>query len=633
MKFMKVGSKPDTFYTVETVRSVSSEVSTDIGIEVNGTKFLLHKFPLLSKCGRLQRLAAEARQSKMDKLELHDFPGGAEAFELCAKFCYGITVTISAFNVVASRSAAEYLEMNEEVEKGNLIFKLEVFLNSTIFRCWKDSVTTLKTTKAFMPWSEDLKIVSRCIDAIACKTLVSPSKVDWSYTYTRGHREKEQGTSENSSSPPWNGIQSRRYHPVPKDWWVEDISELEIELYWRVMMAIKSTGKILHEVIGEALRVYAFRWLPGMSKEHIFTESAKGISTSHSTDYVDIAAKHGLLLETIVSLLPPEKGSTSCSCLLKLLRAATILGASPSSKMELARRVGLQLEEASLNDLLIPSLSYANETLYDVDLVQTILEHFMTQNQSLPTSPARTTDAYEKRRTRSAENLDFVESRRSTAATHSAKLKVAKLVDAYLIEIGRDANLPISKFISLAEAIPDFARPVHDDLYKAIDIYLQEHPGFTKSERKKICRLLDCKKLSVEACMHAAQNERLPLRVVVQVLFFEQVRAAMSGGLSANDLPSNIKALLATQESDSQDVAQSSSYEDGWDAVHQNFNSLKGDLANMKVRLAEAEKERHDMQQEVAKSSKSKGLCTFPSKSRRIFSKLWSSNKSVSEKL
>jgi hypothetical protein len=46
---------------------------------------------------------------------------------------------------------------------------------------------------------------------------------------------------------------------------------------------------------------------------------------------------------------------------------------------------------------------------------------------------------------------------------------------------------------------------------------MQEHPLLTKTERKKICRLMDCKKLSMDACMHAAQNDRLPLRVVVQV--------------------------------------------------------------------------------------------------------------------
>lgn len=134
--------------------------------------------------------------------------------------------------------------------------------------------------------------------------------------------------------------------------------------------------------------------------------------------------------------------------------------------------------------------------------------------------------------------------------------------------------------------------------------------------------------------MHAAQNERLPLRVVVQVLFFEQVRAAMAGGLGVNELPNNIKALISAPEGDSHDVAQSSSYDDGWDTLQQNVNSLKGDLAKMKMQLTEADKERRDLRQEIAKSSKSKGLRAFPSKPRKIFGKLWSSNKSsVGEKL
>jgi hypothetical protein len=34
----------------------------------------------------------------------------------------------------------------------------------------------------------------------------------------------------------------------------------------------------------------------------------------------------------------------------------------------------------------------------------------------------------------------------------------------------------------------------------------------------------ECRKLTVEACTHAAQNERLSLRVVLQVLFFEQLQ-------------------------------------------------------------------------------------------------------------
>jgi hypothetical protein len=41
-----------------------------------------------------------------------------------------------------------------------------------------------------------------------------------------------------------------------------------------------------------------------------------------------------------------------------------------------------------------------------------------------------------------------------------------------------------------------------------------------KSDRKRICKLMDCKKLSMDACIHACQNDRLPLRVVVQVSAF-----------------------------------------------------------------------------------------------------------------
>ena len=48
----------------------------------------------------------------------------------------------------------------------------------------------------------------------------------------------------------------------------------------------------------------------------------------------------------------------------------------------------------------------------------------------------------------------------------------------------------------------------------------------TKVEKKHLCAIIDVKKLSKDACVHAVQNERLPLRMVVQVLFYEQIRSA-----------------------------------------------------------------------------------------------------------
>ncbi|KAL5718113.1 hypothetical protein ACHQM5_011051 [Ranunculus cassubicifolius] len=623
MKFMKLGSKPDTFYTTESVRSVSTEVSSDLIVQVKRCRYLLHKFPLLSKCLRLQKLCAESPSSSPQQIvQLPEFPGGVEAFETCAKFCYGITITISAFNIVSVRCAAEYLQMTEDVEKGNLIYKIEVFFNSCILRGWKDSILALQSTKYMPLWAEDLGITSRCVDAVASKVLSNPKKVNLSHSYSRAGRDDASSC---------NGGESHRHKLVSKGWWAEDIAELGIDLYWRTMVAVKSGGRLPANLIGDALKIYAARWLPNISKDGYINKLESANPDSDS--FIDVAARHRFLLESIISLLPMGKGSASCSFLLKLLKAANIIGTSYASKTELARRIGFQLEEATAVDLLIPSLSHKNETLYDVDIVIVILEHFMLQGQSPPTTPPRAKFGYERRRSRSAENVDFEfqEGRRSSSASHSSKLKVAKLIDRYLQEIARDVNLPLSKFVTVAEAVPDFARIDHDDLYKAIDIYLKSHPELNKTERKRLCRILDCKKLSMEACMHAAQNELLPLRVVVQVLFFEQARVAMAGG-QVTDLPSNIKTLLATHEYALSKHAPVSSGDTGPTEDEWSVSGLKSPKSKLSTLRMKLDEEDTDIDANFMKNSKLKNMCSIPARPKKMFSKLWSSNRSVTER-
>ncbi|KAK0605921.1 hypothetical protein LWI29_032236 [Acer saccharum] len=160
---------------------------------------------------------------------------------------------------------------------------------------------------------------------------------------------------------------------------------------------------------------------------------------------------------------------------------------------------------------------------------------------------------------------EVLEIRRPGILSDASKLMVAKLIDRYLAEIAKDCNLPLSKFVVLAEMVSSISRPAHDGLYRAIDMYLKEHPAISKSERKKICKLMDCRKLLVDACMHAVQNKRLPLRVVVQVLFFEQVRAAASTGSSTPDLPKGIKDLKNGSCWSSRSIATNP--EEDWDAV------------------------------------------------------------------
>ncbi|KAE8663859.1 BTB/POZ domain-containing protein [Hibiscus syriacus] len=633
MKFMKLGSRPDTFYSVEAVRSVSSDVSSDLIIQVKGSRYMLHKFPLLSKCLRLQRICSESPETLQRQIiQLPDFPGGIEAFELCAKFCYGITITLSAYNIVEVRCAAEYLQMTEDVEKGNLVYKVGVFFNSCVLHGWKDTIVTLQSTKAFPLWSEDLGITSRCIESIASKVLTHPSKVCLSHNHSRRARDDIS----------CNEAESQRHRSTIKGWWAEDVAELSIDLYWRTMIAIKSGGKIPSNLIGEALRVYASRWLLNISGKVNTNKEEATASSSDSDSANEVTSKHRLLLESIVSLLPSEKGAASCSFLLKLLKAANILNASSSSKMELVRRIALQLEEARVSDLLIPCLSHSSETLYDVDMVQSILEQFMSQGQSPPTSPPRSKLGIERRRkSRSAEivDIELQEARRSSSASHSSKLKVARIVDGYLLEIARDKNLPLSKFIAIAETIPNFSRPDHGDLYRAIDIYLKAHPDLNKNERKKLCRILDCKKLSVEACMHAAQNEKLPLRVVVQVLFFEQARRAATGG-KVTELPSNIKALLASHNIDPSKppgplrttTTSNIPADDQWSMS--GIKTPKSRASTLRTKDArDDDLDENDMNPDgIGRTSMFKAFCALPTGPKRMFNKLLSINRSGTEK-
>ncbi|RWW81598.1 hypothetical protein BHE74_00009993, partial [Ensete ventricosum] len=284
-------------------------------------------------------LVLKAGEGGTDEIYLHDFPGGPKAFEICSKFCYGMTVTLNAYNVVTSRCAAEYLEMTEDVEKGNLIYKIEVFLNSSVLRSWKDSIIVLQTTKSLLPWSEELKVVGRCIDCITTKTSVEPASVTWSYTYNRKLTASDDITET-----------QKRMHQVPNDWWIEDICELDVDLYKRVIVALKLKGRMSSDMIGEALKAYAVRWLPDSYDALV------------ADDYMK---RNRILVETVIYLLPSDKYS-GCSCrfLLKLLKVVILVGARDPLKEELIDRISMQLHKASVKDLLIPAKS-SGDTIYD----------------------------------------------------------------------------------------------------------------------------------------------------------------------------------------------------------------------------------------------------------------------------
>ncbi|GKB84929.1 TMV resistance protein N-like protein isoform X1, partial [Tanacetum coccineum] len=221
----------------------------------------------------------------------------------------------------------------------------------------------------------------------------------------------------------------------------------------------------------------------------------------------------------------------------------------------------MQLDQASIEDILIPNMGYSSETLYEIDCVQRILDQFMLMERDQEQDGSEITESGFN------EDEDDDDELIGNSRSLTPMTMVANLIDNYLAEVASDA-----------------------------------HPWLTDSDRELLCRLTDCQKLSLEASTHAAQNERLPLRFIVQVLFFEQIRlrTSVAGCLYVSDnynsqthLSSSIALpesgnvhLLTTGESDRRVVA----------------------VDDMRGRVSELEKECLTMKKEIDKLVKTKGV-------------------------
>ncbi|KQK10073.1 BTB/POZ domain-containing protein At5g03250 [Brachypodium distachyon] len=622
MATMKLGSKPEIFVLEGLTWRCMTELESDVVVEVGEVSFYLHKFPLLSRSGVLQRLISEyhplsdgAGVAGMCTLQLDDIPGGAKAFELAARFCYDVKIELSAQNVVCLRCAAEYLGMTEDYAEGNLIAQAESFLSRDVLASWKDAIRALETCEgAVLPAAEDLRIASRCITALATKACATDASAASASACAWAPKKSASLDCGRVDPALWNGIGSGDHTPRAAsagnsvDWWYEDVSFLSLPMFKRLIQAMEAKS-MRPESIAGAIMFYASRFLPGLrpNTSSGFSNAAAAAEECISITTPRAAGANGLsegeqrqFLEEIVALLPARKGVASTRFLLGLLRTAMLLHASPLCRENLERRIGAQLEDASLDDLLVPNLGYTVDTLYDIDCVQRILDYFMSSTDGVGTG--YTTPALAE------EGSLLGVPQACTPSTQSPIAMVAKLMDGYLAEVAPDTNLKLPKFQALAAVVPDYARTVDDGIYRAMDIYLKSHAWLSESEREQLCRLMNCQKLSLEACTHAAQNERLPLRVVVQVLFFEQLRLRTSiagwffvadndGGAGAHPQHPGNNAVAIVPKGGS--VAESGQA----DPVASEGKGSEA-MSDVKARVSELEKECMIMRQEIRRLGK-----------------------------
>ncbi|KAI5070971.1 hypothetical protein GOP47_0013222 [Adiantum capillus-veneris] len=160
-------------------------------------------------------------------VHLSDIPGGPDAFELAAKFCYGVRLKLTATNAV---------DFGEE----NLIACTEGFLNQVVLQNWKECTRALCSCESVLIEAKELGIVNMCIDAVVMKACTDPNLLAWPMP-------------KNSMQSPggsflWNGIstgQGRRSLA-----WYEDNAMLSLPLYKRVNMAMESQGLKSESVAG-----------------------------------------------------------------------------------------------------------------------------------------------------------------------------------------------------------------------------------------------------------------------------------------------------------------------------------------------------------------------------------------------
>ncbi|XP_009757790.1 BTB/POZ domain-containing protein At1g03010-like isoform X2 [Nicotiana tabacum] len=547
-----------------------SDVSSDLTIKVGAASFALHKFPLVSRSGRIRKLLLEAKDSKMSRLNLPDLPGGSEAFELAAKFCYGVNVEITISNVAMLRCASSFLEMTEYISDKNLEIRTEVFLKDTVFPNISNSVSVLHSCEKLLPISEEIKLISRLINAIAnnaCKEQL-----------TSGFLKLEH----NFPSKPIKSLDIE----TASDWWGKSLIMLNLELFQRVLSAFKIKG-LKQDIISRILINYARNSLQG------FIVKDPSLVKGSFLD-LDLQKKQRVTVETIVSLLPtPSRKSTvPIAFLSSLLKSAIVASASTSCRSDLERRIGLQLHQAILEDILIPGNGNGNNhsPLYDADSIIRIFSIFLNLDE----------DDVEDNQLRDECGMVF-DFDSPGSPKQSSILKVSKLLDNYLTEVALDSNLTPLKFTALAELLPDHGRLVDDGLYRAVDIFLKVHPNIKDSERYKLCKTIDCQKLSQEGCSHAAQNERLPVQMAVQVLYFEQIRLrnAMNGG--QNQLFFGSMNSQFPHRSGSGIGSGCISPRDNYASVRRENRELKLEVTRMRMRLTDLEKDHVFMKQELVK--------------------------------
>lgn len=527
------------------------EAYCNLEVDVNGEEcFMVDKTIIARYSGKFAKLFGKSSGATGKlKVIFHDFPGGAEGFELMLRFCYNNGATdITPSNLFLTRCAAEFMEMNESVAGfSNLLEQTEKSLQEISYWTWSGLLIALKQCQNLSLAADPSVVLEKCLDTLVGRLVLTSEASPCPSTCSTD----SSGIRFSCDSKSTESIKTTSSRST---WWFEDLLFLRPLL---VEMLVKSmlSRKLDHVVISRFLLYY---------------QKAKFSAATIDDKYK--------IIEMVIDMhYNMDQSSVSCKTLFGILRVTLSLNISRCSRNKLESMIGSHLDQATLDNLLVPS-PYGISYLYDVNLVMRFLKAFLRGGTGLVVTPIR-------------------------------MRKVATLIDLYIAEIAPDPCLKTSKFLALATSLPDSARDSYDELYHAMDMYLEVHAQLSQEERVKMCCGLNYEKLSPQACQHLSQNTKFPSKSAIQALISKQSKLknlvlASPNTISFKDSPcgSSGAAQRGKKDKTSEQVVL---YAGNLDLSADN-EKLRAHLQGMQWRVMELEKICRKMQSQMAKMTKSK---------------------------
>lgn len=123
-------------------------------------------------------------------------------------------------------------------------------------------------------------------------------------------------------------------------------------------------------------------------------------------------------------------------------------------------------------------------------------------------------------------------------------------------------------------------------------LHLQGHPRLVEKDKMLLCSTIDFRKVSTATCAHASQNERLPHRIILQVLFFEQLQMQMT-------LSHYLDAMDTDSVAAANNMAGNLLQRDGWVSLVRENRVLKVDLEALVSRVRSLEQDLSIIKQQI----------------------------------